>query len=318
VGWTAATFATFMACSPIVVDAFVASCPGDPIGTQPGPCGCGIPEDDFDGDGTPDCVDQCPDNAQGVAPVGACGCSSSADTVGCDELRAALRNLYTFAGSGTEIIDSASGTNGTLLSTVPDTPPSVLEALQQGGRLTLEGTGGYVDLPDGMISSLASATFEAWVAWRGDGPWARIFDFGNNGGDPVDGITYLFLTPANGAGLLRVAYSVSGPANETVADAPVSFPIQPETPGNVADHVAVVIDRVGASMQLYLNGVQVDVEPFAGDLGALDDVNNWLGRSNFLVDPALSATLMEFRVYSQALTPSQLSTSFLAGPGALD
>lgn len=53
------------------------------------------------------------------------------------------------------------------------------------------------------------------------------------------------------------------------------------------------------------------------ELAALNDVNNWLGRSNYLVDPPLSAVLVEFRIYSQALTAAQLAASFGAGPGAL-
>ena len=36
------------------------ACPADPDKTSPGPCGCGIPDSDADGDTVPDCLDQCP------------------------------------------------------------------------------------------------------------------------------------------------------------------------------------------------------------------------------------------------------------------
>ena len=49
-------------------------CPMDEK-TDPGICGCGTPEVDSDGDGTPDCVDQCPLNPGKTAP-GICGCGS--------------------------------------------------------------------------------------------------------------------------------------------------------------------------------------------------------------------------------------------------
>jgi hypothetical protein len=37
-------------------------CPADPDKTDPGVCGCGVPDTDADSDGIPDCVDNCPDD----------------------------------------------------------------------------------------------------------------------------------------------------------------------------------------------------------------------------------------------------------------
>lgn len=57
-------------------------CPADPAKTAPGSCGCGIADTDTDGDGTPDCNDQCPSDPVKVAP-GACGCGvADTDTDG--------------------------------------------------------------------------------------------------------------------------------------------------------------------------------------------------------------------------------------------
>jgi hypothetical protein len=316
------------ACDPIVVDAFeplhepVASepltCDPGSLKTQPGSCGCNVPDEDFDGDGTPDCLEACPDNGASITPSGACGCSSYADTSACDELRAALRNLYTFDGEGTSIRDTRGDAHGTLLQ-FPETSTS-LDGMQFNGRLTLDGQGSYVELPPGLISSLGDATFEAWVTWRGGDSWARIFDFGdNNGGTPVLGVTYLFLTtsrPDNGG--VRVAYSVAGPAEETFADGDEPLPIHLGPDDNTPDQVAVVIDRTNGSMRLYSNGVEIGSRAQSLDLGAINDVNNWLGRSNYFVDPPLSALFVEFRVYSRALTTAQINASFQAGPGALD
>jgi len=317
------------ACDPIVVDAFeplqsepVAdvplTCEPGSLKTEPGICGCDIPDDDFDGDGIADCDEACPDNADRTDPTGLCGCSSYEDTVACGELRAALRNLYTFDGEGTEIRDTRGDAHGTLLHFPETSAP--LDRMQLNGRLTLDGQGGYVELPQGMISSLGDATFEAWVTWRGDDFWTRIFDFGdNNGGTPVDGVTYLFLTPSNAEnGGMRVAYSVAGPTEETRADSVDSLPIHIGPDDNAPDQVAVVVDRTNGSIRLYSNGVESAFTPEPLDLSAINDVNNWLGRSNYFVDPSLSALFVEFRVYAQALTAAQINASFEAGPGALD
>ncbi len=50
----------------------VDACPEDEK-DAPGICGCGTPETDRDGDGAPDCVDECPDDPAKRSP-GGCGC----------------------------------------------------------------------------------------------------------------------------------------------------------------------------------------------------------------------------------------------------
>lgn len=51
------------------------TCPGDPDKTDPGVCGCGVPDTDTDMDGTPDCKDSCPNEPKKTDP-GFCGCNS--------------------------------------------------------------------------------------------------------------------------------------------------------------------------------------------------------------------------------------------------
>ncbi|MEK6800113.1 MAG: thrombospondin type 3 repeat-containing protein, partial [Planctomycetota bacterium] len=48
-------------------------CPGDPAKSEPGVCGCGVPDDDTDADGTADCIDLCSNTSPNV-PVNTCGC----------------------------------------------------------------------------------------------------------------------------------------------------------------------------------------------------------------------------------------------------
>ncbi len=48
-------------------------CPDDAAKEDPGQCGCGVPDDDADGDGFAACNDACPNDPDKLAP-GACGC----------------------------------------------------------------------------------------------------------------------------------------------------------------------------------------------------------------------------------------------------
>ena len=91
-------------------------------------------------------------------------------------------------------------------------------------------------------------------------------------------------------------------------------------------HVAVVYNSTGgtvpgmASLSIYLDGVLVPAAA-AGNpadtplqLKNLNDVNNWLGRSNWTPDANFGGSFNEFRVYDNALSASDVGKSFFFGP----
>jgi Concanavalin A-like lectin/glucanases superfamily len=227
-------------------------------------------------------------------------------------LESSLIHRYSFDGDGNAVLDSKGAAHGQLFGA----------KLAGTGALPLAGgrTGEYVNLPNGIVSGLHDATFEAWLTWNGGGSWQRIFDFGGStaGEDmPSAGSSYLFLTTASSADTaqmvpagLRVAYSQNGVANEDLCYGSAPFPI------GVATHVAVVIDPAAETMSLYRDGALVSECPLTRPLSAIDDVNNWLGHSNFSADVDLSASYDEFRIYAAALTASEITDSFAAGPDA--
>lgn len=314
-------------------------CPEDPAKTAPGVCGCGKPDlkDDGDGDGVVDCVDLCPADPKKAAP-GICDCGTpdvdtdgdsfkdcqddcphdpsrhAAGVCGCgvpDDRRLCLAHRYSFDdGPGsTMITDSVGGATGETAN----------QPLLMGGAVVLE-PGQYVTLPAGIISSLGDeVTIEVWVSWKGTALWERVFDFGNGvapkGGGPVAGTSYFFLTPYGGAlGVMRAAVSDGGFDHEKVADAPMSLP-NDET---ILRHVAVVVSYSNDTIMIYLDGVQVATGFLKKvRLSFLDDVNNWLGRSQYAADPPFKGTIAELRIYSAARTRDQISAAALAGPDTL-
>ncbi|MBI4659262.1 MAG: hypothetical protein HY735_10510 [Verrucomicrobia bacterium] len=218
----------------------------------------------------------------------------------------ALSHRYSFSepAGATTVKDSAGTADGAVQGAAGFTG---------SGALTLQGTGGYVDLPNGIVSSLNNATFEAWVTFQGGGgAWQRIFDFGSNsnGEDQQGtGTTYLFLTPRVGTtGALRFALSRAQGAGESpVLNGPSALPIGQQS------HVAVTYDFSNKTAKLFLNGRQVAAGAVVTELKTIQDVNNWLGRSNW-PDAYFNGSFNEFRIYDTALSGLDVALSALAGP----
>lgn len=263
--------------------AMVDECPNDPAKTAPGVCGCGFPDAD------------------------------TAKLASCTGIKNALVHRYDFEGTGTTVTDRVGTANGTLKG------GATLSQLAGKGVVVLSGgtTGSYVDLPNGLVSSLTNATFEAWVTWGGGNAWQRVFDFGDTTAatpedNPANGKSYLFVTPqtdAGSGGVMRAVYSLSGgaAANETRVEATMALT-------QVLAQVALVVDTVAGKLILYMDGVNVGEQAYSGALGSINDVNCWLGRSQYNADPEMTGTYHDFRVYKAALTPLQIATSFAGGP----
>jgi len=152
-------------------------------------------------------------------------------------------------------------------------------------------------------------TFEAWVTWSGGGNWQRIFDFGNNSNGENNqgtGLTYLMLTPQSSAGVLRFAVSTNSELATVWTNA---LPLGRQT------HLAVSYDFIASSAILYVNGQRVATGPAPIPLNAINDINVWLGRSNW-PDPYFNGLLDEFRVYNGVLSDAAVAANYAAGPDA--
>ncbi|MGN6370532.1 MAG: LamG-like jellyroll fold domain-containing protein [Phycisphaerae bacterium] len=153
----------------------------------------------------------------------------------------------------------------------------------------------YVSLPNGVVSSLTSITIATWVNLDTITNWMRIFDFGSGTG------TYMLLTPANGNnGHLRFAITTSSSAGEQQINGPAALPT-----GSWV-HVAVTLS--GSLGILYVNGAEVarnsSMTLNPASLGAT--TQNWIGRSQWSADPYFNGRIDDFRIYSVALSASQI------------
>ncbi len=275
-------------------------CPDNPDKDEPGECGCEEPEDDTDGDSTPDCVDLCPDEPTKIEP-GHCGCTVTAtDEPNCAALKNGIIHRYSFNDSGGVARDSVSGSDGTLENA----------AVQSGGFVVLDGVDQYVSLPAGMISSLTDATFEAWFTWNGGGDYQRIMDFGDTTGSPAVGNTYLYLAASRIDEGPGSGFSLVGNSSEIQTEG------TPVLETGVQHHIVLVVDETNAVISLYINGSFQSGVAFSSSLMNINDVHGFLGKSLFEADSTFNGEFDEFRIYDAALTLPQITYSRAQGPDA--
>ena len=207
-----------------------------------------------------------------------------------------LAHRYSFSeAGGSNLADSVGGPAWT--GTLP------AGGTLSGGQLALVAASQqHARLPAGIVSTLSNFTIETWVRLNSTTNWSRIFDFGNNS------TTNMFLTPQNGSSTrLRFGITRTGAGGEQQITGTSALS------AGVWHHVAVTLN--GNTGILYLNGIAVGtnaamtLKPMS--LGST--ANNYLGKSQYS-DPYLNGLLDEFRIYSVALSASEIAATYALGP----
>ncbi len=221
-----------------------------------------------------------------------------------------LLHRYSFDGTGTLVEDSVGTEDGTVMGGA---------MLDGSGSLRLGGGNDFVNLPNRLISPLTEMTMVAWISIPPNTgtPFNRIFDFGTSvsGEDRRDnnpGKSFVMMTPYSNTGdgkdlTMQMAIPGSG-VIQIASDRPMRD-------GTI--HQVALTFRSGSRAWLYLDGELLGTRATTMKLADIDDVNNWLGQSQFSQDNNLVSTFTEFRIYNQVLSACALSASLRAGPDAL-
>ncbi len=203
------------------------------------------------------------------------------------------------------------------------------------GNVAANSISAYIDLPNAILSSHTNITIEIWATPLTTPNWARIMDFGRavQAGDGLgaageytgapgtaapgttqssDDIT---LSAANGTNYNIQRFEGKLGTFATTLDAGLTTTL------GVQHHYAITFtDGAGAAgsaggrWQWFRDGDAVAFLDVTNHLASMQDVNNWLGRSQWSADSQANNDYAEVRISSVALTRNQILANFLLGP----
>ncbi|MBN1515245.1 family 16 glycosylhydrolase [Candidatus Sumerlaeota bacterium] len=163
-----------------------------------------------------------------------------------------------------------------------------------GRALLFDGVDDYVCTPEGA-ANFPAMTIATWVRWDGGDPWQRIFDFGEGTSQ------YLYLTTRSRTNVFRFAIRNSR-ANEPVE-------AQRQLITNQWVHVAATVNN--GSGALYVNGAVVATGDITLNPTDVNQVENYIGKSQWANDAIFKGAIDDFRIYNYALSADEI----LALPG---
>ena len=159
------------------------------------------------------------------------------------------------------------------------------------GALSFENNH-YIDLPDTFDDDMTDFSYAAWIYWKGNGTWERLFDFGSGRQQTM------FLTPRSSAGTIRFAITLDGPGGEQQVNSGSALPSKRWV------HVALTVG--GSNAKLYVDGkLDSSSSNINHDLRDLNAFNNWIGRSQY-PDPYFSGQMDDIRMYNRELSDREV------------
>jgi concanavalin A-like lectin/glucanase superfamily protein/PA14 domain-containing protein/immunoglobulin I-set domain protein len=243
------------------------------------------------------------------------------------DVQVGLIHRYTFNDSpdGVTIPDVVGGADGTLdnitgNAVIADGQLTLgNDGSQRSGAVDNTPDGDYVDLPNGMVSSLTQMTLMAWATYDDEtlNVWSRVCSFGtSNSGEGTSSAGsnsgYFCIQPnrgGNNAGA-ETHQQGSGTNRSIVLDG--RMPV-----GEEILYTYVQDDAAGRG-RFYINGALQGtmVTSDIMTLQSLTDNNCWLGRAQWN-DPLHTGSFNEFRLYDTVLSAEEIMASYLTGPDEL-
>ncbi|TAK98263.1 MAG: hypothetical protein EPO07_12245 [Verrucomicrobia bacterium] len=201
------------------------------------------------------------------------------------------------------------------------------------GNIAVNSMAAYIDLPNGIISSRTNLTIEIWATPLSAPSWARLFDFGRTTqtgdgaagewtgtpGSAAPGSTSssddIMLSAAIGTDIEQQRFEAKLNGTATTLDAALA------TTAGVPHHYAITFaDGAGAAGSAggrwtwFRDGDAIAYLDVSNHLAAIEDVNNWLGRSLWSDDQMANNEYTEVRISTVAMSRGEVLANYLLGP----
>lgn len=231
--------------------------------------------------------------------------------------RYSFNNAAGAAGTGTVITDSLGGLHGTVKGANANFTGTGLDL--PGG---VSGSAAYVDLANGIISGKSNLTIEFWATQQTHQNWSRMFDFGvgtageiNDVGGSANGTNYIFLSGnADGLGANNRMERLGG----LISNGPTFRQTNGTSTLGNEHHYAVTYDNTLKEWKWFRDGIMMEVLGDNAGPTTINDVNNWIGRSQWTGDANWDGIMDEFRIYNYALSNEQILGNIGAGSNTLN
>lgn len=156
--------------------------------------------------------------------------------------------------------------------------------------------GSYAVIDDvSAINSMGGDfTFSVWCYPRSDKEWTRLYDIGNGTGQ------YIFLAPSSSFATGHPRFVMKNGGAEQTLTASAAL--------DIGEWNNITVTRTGALTTIYVNGLEAgsssEITLNPSDIGAT--ANNYLGKSQYDVDPYFYGMIDDFAVYDTALSSEEV------------
>lgn len=189
----------------------------------------------------------------------------------------------------------------------------------------------YIDLPNGMFSSMPNFTLEVWATPITGQDWMRVIEMGRTveagdglgasgeytgaPGSPAPGVTSAsdaigVCASRNGGNLSnqRLLASLNGTHQNSDSDLAT-------TAGELYHYAITFADSTtGGTVKWFRNGALVKTLDVPFHSASLEDVNNWLGRSLWSSDSMANIEYRDVRIKSVAIADGEVAGNYRIGP----